>query len=417
MMMPLLAACSLGSCAFYASLAADKEQFSLPAGMDMSSALQSVQEILEGKHHFSVTEKMFAYDRSQGSIPDVARPKFKLALQQKYEHKSDASLKSFDEAIKLAPKYIPIYFEKAGLLADLKKTDQAIIVCNQLLAIDPKNFAGLHLRACCYDELHKYQQAVDDYTKAIAINPSDASAYEQRSKVYAKMGRRADADHDKLEADRRSVRRKVGLAMMKGDADSALKTLDDAIKNDPTNLELRTSKIMLCMRSDKQADAIATCTSMMKNFPELQGPLFCMRANAYSDLDKNEQAISDYTQAIPLLEHPPVVSGNNKKLIEAMIANASGTVLVERASLYLRTKQNDKAIADYTKFLTTHKNAAKVYLMRAEAYKLSGDMKKAAADCKTARNLAPTNDKIKGAADEILAPENHDIRVEKGVQK
>lgn len=374
----------------------------------MSSAMESAQEVLKGKHHFSVTEKMFTYQREQGEVPAAAREKFKLALQQKNEHQNAAALKTFDEAIKLGPKYVPIYFEKAALLADLKKTDQALAVCNQMLVIDPKFISGLHLRACCYDELHKYQQAVDDYSSAIAITKSDTAAYDQRAKVYAKMGRQADAARDRAEADRRSVRQKVALAMAQGDSDGALKTIDDAIKNDPNNFELRTSKILLCMAAQRQVDAIATCTGMMKDCPELQGPLFCLRAKAYAELDKNEQAIADYTQAIPLLDRPPVVAGKNKKLVADMIANASSTVYVERGALYLRTKQNAKAVADYTKFLATHKNAAKIYLLRAEAYKESGDMKKAAADCKTARSLAPTNDKINIAADEILAPAAHD---------
>jgi len=370
----------------------------------MSSAMDSAQEVLKGKHHFSVTEKLFTYERSQGKVPEQARDKFKLGLQQKYEHNSAAALKNFDAAIKLAPKYVPIYFEKAALLADLKKTDQAIAVCNQMLAIDPKFLSGLHLRACCYDESRKYQQAVDDYTSAIALEKSDTAAYEQRAKIYAKMGRQADSVRDKAEADRRSVRQKVALAMAQGDSDSALKTIDDAIKNDPNNLELRTSKIFLCMAAERQTDAVSACTTMMKDCPELQGPLHCLRAKAYSDLDKNDQAIADYTEAIPLLDHPPVIAGKNKKILADMVASASNNIYVERAALYVRTNQYAKGIADYTKFLSMHKDAAKVYLMRAQAYKQSGDMAKAAEDCKAAQKLAPSNDKINAAADEILAP-------------
>lgn len=413
--MSLFATCAIAACVLHPAQAGDKD-FSLPAGMDMSSAMESAQEVLKGKHHFSVMEKLFTYERAQGEVPAAAREKFKLALQQKNDHKNAAALKTFDQAIKLGPKYVPIYFEKAALLADMKKTDQALAVCNQMLAINPKFVSGLHLRACCYDELHKNQQAVDDYTSAIAISKSDTAAYDQRAKLYAKMGRQADAARDQAEADRRSVRQKVALAMAQGDSDSALKTIDDAIKNDPTNFELRTSKILLCMAAQRQTDAIATCTSMMKDCPELQGPLFCLRAKAYAELDKNEQAIADYTQAIPLLDQPPVVGGKNKKLVADMIANASGSVYIDRGALYLRSKQYTKAIADYTKFLAAHKSAARIYLLRAEAYKESGDMKKAAADCKTARTLAPTNDKINIAAEEILSPASKDEKPEQKIK-
>jgi tetratricopeptide (TPR) repeat protein len=133
-------------------------------------------------------------------------------------------------------------------------------------------------------------------------------------------------------------------------------------------------------------------------------------------LDKNDQAIADYTQAIPLLDQPPVVAGKNKKLVADMIANASGSVYIDRGALYLRSKQYTKAIADYTKFLAAHKGAARIYLLRAQAYKESGDMKKAAADCKTARTLAPANDKINIAADEILSPASKDEKPEQKIK-
>ena len=383
----------------------DKE-LAIPPGMDMSSAMNSAEEVLEGKHHFSVEEKIFTYERSQGKVPEKARARFSQALQQKYEHNSAKALQSLDEAIKVAPKYGPIYFEKAALLADLGKLDQAISVCDQMLTLDPKSISGLHLRACCYSESHRYQQAADDYSKAIALDKKDSVAYEERAKVYLKMGRQVEATHDNDEADRRNVRQKVALSMARGDSDKALKTVDDAIKKDPSNLELRTSKIFLCMTMGKQSDAAATCTSLMKDCPELLGALYFFRGKAYADMGKEDQALADYTQAMAALEHQAVPSGKNKNLIIGMTGKASKTVYLERASLYLKTKQYAKACADYSKYLATHKDAARVYLLRAEAYKQAGDMKKALADCKSAQAIDPTDEGINAETEEIISAQS-----------
>jgi tetratricopeptide (TPR) repeat protein len=52
------------------------------------------------------------------------------------------------------------------------------------LEFDPKNCEALKGKGKCFQKLNNYLAAVEEYTKAIFIDPEDVSAYTERAYAY-----------------------------------------------------------------------------------------------------------------------------------------------------------------------------------------------------------------------------------------
>ena len=50
--------------------------------------------------------------------------------------------------------------------------------------VNPKLAGAYVTRAACYGSLHKYDKEIDDCTKAIALDPKNGLAYDNRAFAY-----------------------------------------------------------------------------------------------------------------------------------------------------------------------------------------------------------------------------------------
>jgi len=100
-----------------------------------------------------------------------------------------------------------------------------------------------HGRACL--DKGKYDDAIADYTKAIALNPNDATAYSNRGVAYGSKGAfdRAIADYTKAIALKPNVALAYTLAYTnrgythekKGDKEQAIADFRKALEIDPSD--------------------------------------------------------------------------------------------------------------------------------------------------------------------------------------
>jgi tetratricopeptide (TPR) repeat protein len=84
------------------------------------------------------------------------------------------------------------------------KPEKALEDFNRAIKIDPKIAAGYLGRANTLNNLGRYQEALKDYDKAIEIDPKLANAYVNRGSAYSHLGQyeKAIADYEKgLELD------------------------------------------------------------------------------------------------------------------------------------------------------------------------------------------------------------------------
>jgi tetratricopeptide (TPR) repeat protein len=84
------------------------------------------------------------------------------------------------------------------------KTEKALEDFNRAIKIDPNKAAGYLGRANTLNIMERYEECLADYDKALAINPKLANAYINRGSAYSHLGeyKKAIADYEKgLELD------------------------------------------------------------------------------------------------------------------------------------------------------------------------------------------------------------------------
>ena len=64
------------------------------------------------------------------------------------------------------------------------ENQQTINDYNKAIELNPKDATAYVNRGIAYNALGNYQQAINDYNKAIELNPKDAEAYYNRGNAY-----------------------------------------------------------------------------------------------------------------------------------------------------------------------------------------------------------------------------------------
>ncbi len=161
------------------------------------------------------------------------------------------------------------------------------------------NFRGL-----TKDILEKSEEAIDDYTEAIKLNPQYAKAYLNRGVAKYVIGKHEDAIAD----------------------------YNQAIEFNPKDANIYTNRGATKDDLGKHEDAIADFNQAIEFNPK-DANVYTNRGNAKDDLGKHEDAIDDYTQAIKL--NPQYATAYNNRGVAykkmAQIARSKGDVAKAQA--------------------------------------------------------------------------------------
>ena len=151
------------------------------------------------------------------------------------------------------------------------------------------------------------------------------------------------------------------------DFEEALIYLDKAIELDPTNSEAYRIRGHIWTEIDKRELAIDDYSTAITYDPDNED-LFGFRGLAYYDSDKYQEAIDDYTKVLTMNPY------------EIFIYNSRGNAWMELSNY-------GNAITDYSKAIELHPTYALAYRNRADAYDALGQPDLAEADRKTADEL------------------------------
>lgn len=133
------------------------------------------------------------YDKAIENNRTGTKMYFNRAKFYESQKRYDEALRDYDTIIKnvlskkrknfdrmgLAQKY------KAFIYIKLGKSESAIKAISKNIEINPSGTDGYTMRGGLYLEREDYQKAIDDFTKAIELNPKyERNAYEGRAKAY-----------------------------------------------------------------------------------------------------------------------------------------------------------------------------------------------------------------------------------------
>ncbi len=106
-----------------------------------------------------------------------------------------------NEAIEIDP-HDARFFISRGTFKGTENYEDAIEDYTKAIEIEPKSVFAYRLRGDAKSELGDYQGAIDDYTKAIEIYPNKAYLYNYRAESKRKSGDNEGADEDDRKAEK-----------------------------------------------------------------------------------------------------------------------------------------------------------------------------------------------------------------------
>lgn len=329
---------------------------------------------------------------------------------------NDAQLAGCTAVIKSAPKTKDTLAGalriRCQLLTENFKYDAAIEDCNRAIALEPGNSEAHYARAKAYLDKKDFGRAVADFDRTIQLKPDSAGAFTLRGMAYAGKG-----DYDRAIADyTHALELRPGLGMAQGllaEAKAAKANLAGGQK--PGDKRAWCRGKALPQEGFAQDLQISGCTALIESGKEKPGDLaedYFNRAEAYDFEGEPDSAIPDYEQAIARdpknaeayfgLGSIYWLKGDNGRAV----ANFDKAVAIgkPRPVLYLTYRGHahnskgefDLAIADYDRAIALQKDDAGAFLHRSIAYAGKGDYAHALADCHRAIDLSQTSEATEG---------------------
>jgi tetratricopeptide (TPR) repeat protein len=226
-------------------------------------------------------------------------------------------------------------------------------------------------RGVAHYQRGRFPEAVEDFGKAIRLNPSNADWYNNRGMAYSGQGlhERAFEDYNRaveLKPTAPHYMNRGSARTELGHPDEALADLNRAIQIDPKYLQAYQHRAIAYLRLQDWQRAIVDWSSAAEVDP-LSAESYNGRGVAYNELGHPEQALPDLNKAIQL-----------KPMFESAYEN--------RATAYERLKDWQHAIADWSSAIKL-KETSEQYKRRAAAKRASGDEAGAEADLQRAAQL------------------------------
>lgn len=221
-------------------------------------------------------------------------------------------------------------------------------------------------RGLAYVSTRNYEQAMVDFSKAIALDPDYAEAYNNRSTAHLLMDNFGQAVVDCTQALKLApdfvaayVNRGIALTGLR-EYEQALADYNKALELAPQNVYAYYNRANTYLWMDKYKEAIGDYNQTIALKPEFVAA-YVNRGLVHGELKHFQEALADYTQAIEL----------NPDYVYAYY---------NRANLHRELNNHQQAIADYSKVVELNPEHRYVYENRGDLYAVMGDEDRASDD-------------------------------------
>ncbi|MCZ8225925.1 MAG: tetratricopeptide repeat protein [Microcystis sp. LE19-84.1B] len=316
--------------------------------------------------HSSILQRQSVVYRFLGDFSKIA------GTEREARENYEQALTVINQAISLVPNNPNYYNEKWAVLSELKRYDEGLAAITQAIDLAPRA-AWYVNRGILYRDQQKYELALDDYNKAIKLNPNHANAYNNRGNLYYDLQKYdlALADYDKaIEINPNFAilyYNRGGVYYNQQKYELALSDINKAIDINPNYAEAYYNRGNIYYDLQKYELALSDINKAIELNPNY-AEAYNNRGLLYKDLQKYDLALSDYSKAIDI----------NPNLAEAY---------VNRGVLYFGQKKYELALSDYNKAIEINPNLAQAYLGRGGLYAILGQPEKVKIDLQQAAIL------------------------------
>jgi clan AA aspartic protease (TIGR02281 family) len=248
---------------------------------------------------------------------------------------------SYAKAISLNPNEPYIFYGRAFDYGGFKLYEKAIADINKVLEFDEGNIRARDLLATIYLAQEKYEDMIKICDRIIKLDPTYASAYDNRSYANYQLG-------------------KYDLAILDSYNALSLDEKDSRIRGNFISFSKKNYTL-----------GLAKISSLVKEFPQKDIWVY-VRSQLYRYKKDYKNALADFA-----------------KIFEMIPENYRSSFLSSRAELYGEMGLHDKAIKDFTESIELDSSSALDFGNRGDEYRLTGNYSAAIKDFDKAIEMDP----------------------------
>ena len=304
------------------------------------------------------------------------------------------------------------YFAAGEKFEETKNYKEAIENYSKALDLDPKFEKAYTSRAVCYEKQNMKAEAIDDYKKAIAFSPKEKTYYYNAGRLLADLKKYADADQmlrKALERDNgytEAIETEVAVLLQLKDYTYGLVVTKMGLDEKKTATSYYNHAVMLdSLKNYVEAEKFYKSS---KYYDSKFIPAYVGLALVNIKLNKTDEALKIADEAIAKDPNntdayfaKSIVSASRKDFQNALnditkvvLSKATPASFKQRASYYEKMGQYQNAVNDYTQILKIDATDVDTYMKRANANEQMQNHKSALADYNKVNSLAAGNVRI-----------------------
>ena len=283
---------------------------------------------------------------------EALRTRALLLMASRPNSREKELLQYFNQLAALYPNDVRSFKDRATLLLQMREEKAALDDLNTAIKLGSKDSELYLMRANLLCETFDYTKAAADYSKSIALNPDNPGSYIGRAECYAELGEFQQSDA------------RLGLLQ------KSLADYNVAARLLPNDKSILADRAKVYEKLGKHDDAIAYYTTVIKRDPTgmKDGQASYRRASLYEKTGRYQEAINDLSASLDRDER----SSTNLFALKGSY--------IDRARLWVRLNQPDKAIADLNKVISIDSLDVDAYKARAPIFERLNQLDKAIAD-------------------------------------
>ncbi|QDU26017.1 TPR repeat-containing protein YrrB [Anatilimnocola aggregata] len=260
-----------------------------------------------------------------------------MYLEKGENEKATADLQAAVELQKDNPQVLGALAE---VMTNLKKYDEALKLCDQVIKLKPQETLGYNLRARVHVLKDDLKSGIEDLNQALKINPEDLPALLMRSGLLAADGKPEDAKADVEKALRinpnvpQSILMKSRLAAQLGKFGEAISDVQTLLRSDPKNADYRL-QLALYLQGDKRPRRALEVLNGLIDDDSKDADLYRTRGDVLLSVNKHAEAIADYEAALKI---DPEDTGVLNNLAWVLATSETESVRDSKRSIELATK-------------------------------------------------------------------------------
>ena len=243
-----------------------------------------------------------------------------------------------------------LYSQKSGILSGLGIDEDAVTAITRAIELTPRS-AFYANRGNFYVKQDELDKALDDYNRAIEINPNSASGYVGRGVVYR--------ERDEL--------------------DKALDNYDRAIEIAPNHANAFNNRGNVYHKQGELELALDDYDRAIEIAPNHADDAYFGRGNVYRDWNELDKALDNYDRAIEInSNHAPAFNNRGNVYhkqgeLELALDDLDRAIEIDlnfpepyisRGNLYKQRNQLNLALADYDRAIEINRDYADAYFNR-----------------------------------------------------